>query len=55
MWTSFICYNFWSLSLSLSQRNIFPPENELYVKIKEMMAASDPMKKNNSEEEGLGE
>nr|XP_004549098.1 leucine-rich repeat-containing protein 71 [Maylandia zebra] len=37
------------------QRNIFPPENELYVKIKEMMAASDPMKKNNSEEEGLGE
>ncbi|XP_006788066.1 leucine-rich repeat-containing protein 71 [Neolamprologus brichardi] len=37
------------------QRNIFPPENELYVKIKEMMAALDPMKKNNSEEEGLGE
>lgn len=53
MWTLFAIIS--DLSLSLSQRNIFPPENELYVKIKEMMAASDPMKKNNSEEEGLGE
>lgn len=37
------------------QRNIFPPGNEFYVKIKELMAALDPMEKNNSEEEGLGE
>ncbi|CAI5691011.1 leucine-rich repeat-containing protein 71 [Oreochromis niloticus] len=37
------------------QRNIFPPGNEFYVKIKELMAPLDPIEKNNSEEEGLGE
>lgn len=48
-----------SLSLSLSQRNHFPPECESYVKIKELMTLRDPLNNKNSseqtEEEAQGE
>lgn len=48
----------WYFLVSLSQRNRFPPDCESYVKIKELMALSDPLEVNipesTEEQEGQG-